>query len=89
MSTINLFKITAGEFHTSSQKPNVGHVKGLTGKWRKWDRFLGDINILSKLDADVRANEIFYHHKCQKRYEYGYNSSKKSNNSSEIKNNMF
>ena len=46
----------AGEFHTSFQKPNVQHVNSLTKKWRDMACFLGDTNILSKLDSDVRAN---------------------------------
>ena len=46
----------AGEFHTSFQKPNVQHVNSLTEKWRDMACFLGDTNILSKLDSDVKAN---------------------------------
>ena len=48
--------------------------------------FLGDTNILSKLDSDVRANEIFYHSKCQKKYVSRYNSAK--NKSTTIKSDM-
>ena len=76
----------AGEFHTSFQKPNVQHVNSLTAIWRNMACFLGDTNILSKLDSDLRGNEIFYHSKCQKKYVSRYNSAK--NKSTTIKSDM-
>ena len=50
---------------------------------------LGDSNILSKLDADVRANEIFYHSGCQKKFERRHDqllSDKKDNRDVSYKN---
>ena len=51
----------AGKLHSSHNKTNSGHVENLTSEWRKLAFVLGDSGLLSKLDADVRANELFYH----------------------------
>ena len=56
----------AGEYHTSFQSPNVQHVASLTEQWREMASLLENTEILSKLQTDVRANELFYHSKCLK-----------------------
>ena len=33
---------------------------------------LGNTEILSKLHTDIRANELFYHSKCLKTFQYHY-----------------
>ena len=60
----------AGELHSSSNKANAKHVEDLTLEWRKMASELGDISFLSKLDADVRANELFYHGNCLKSFSW-------------------
>ena len=65
----------AGQFHSSSKKSNNEHVNKLTEHWREIASAIGDVTILSKLSRDVRANEIYYHSKCQKTFERKYQSS--------------
>ena len=60
----------AGELHSSSNKANAKHVEDLTSEWRKMASELGEISFLSKLDADVRANELFYHGNCLKSFNW-------------------
>ena len=51
---------------------------------------LRNTEILSKLPIDVRANELFYHSKCLKIFQYHYetflNKSKKNNTDTAFKN---
>ena len=51
---------------------------------------LGNTEILSKRHTDVRANELFYHSKCLKTFQYHYepflNKSKESNTDTAFKN---
>ena len=50
---------------------------------------LGNTEILSKLYTDVRANELFYHSKCLKAFQYYYetflNKRKKNNTDTTFK----
>ena len=62
----------AGELHSSHNKTNSGHVENLTSEWRKMASVLGDSGLLSKLDADVRANELIYHGNCLKTFKFRY-----------------
>ena len=79
----------AGEYHTSFQSPNVQHVASLTEQWREMASLLENTEILSKLQTDVRANELFYHSKCLKTLQYHYetflNKSKKNNTDTAFK----
>ena len=67
----------AGEYHTSLQNPNIRHVTDLTSSWKTMATALCDTKILSKLNYDVRANELHYHGKCSKNFEYRYETLKK------------
>ena len=62
----------AGELHTLNN-PNVKHVQDLTTEWQHMASVLRDSDLLSKLQNDVRANELFYHSNClssfKRRYE--------------------
>ena len=79
----------AGEYHTSFQSPNVQHVESLTEQRRKMASLLGNTEILSKLHTDIRANELFYHSKCLKTFQYHYktflNKSKENNTDTAFK----
>ena len=50
---------------------------------------LGNTEILLKLHTDVRANELFYHNKCLKAFQYHYetilNKSKENNTDTALK----
>ena len=63
----------AGELHATLNNPNVKHVLGLTTEWQHMASVLRDCDLLSKLQNDVRANELFYHSNClssfKRRYE--------------------
>ena len=66
----------AREYHTSFQSPNVQHVACLTEQRREMAFLLGNTEIL-------KANELFYHSKCLKTFQYHYemflNKSKENN----------
>ena len=63
----------AGELHASLNNPNVKHVLDLTTEWQPMASVLRDCDLLSKLQNDVRANELFYRSNClssfKRRYE--------------------
>ena len=73
----------------SHKSPNVQHVASLTEQWREMASLLENTEILSKLQTDVRANELFYHSKCLKTLQYHYetflNKSKKNNTDTAFK----
>ena len=48
----------AGEYHTSFQSSNVQHVESVTEQWREMASILGNTEKLSKLNTDVRPNEL-------------------------------
>ena len=62
----------AGELHTTVHNANVKHVKKQTDQWIEIASALGDTRVLSKIGGDLRANEILYHSKCLKRFQYEY-----------------
>ena len=47
----------------------------MTNSWKEIALFLGEVKLLSKLNTDVRANEILYS-RCQKKFESLYKNSK-------------
>ena len=79
----------AGEYHTSFQSPHMQHVSSLTEQWREMASLLGNTEILLKFHTDVRANELFYHSKCLKTFQYHYemflNKSKENNTDTAFK----
>ena len=79
----------AGEYHTSFQSPNMQHVPPLTEQWREMASLLGNTEILLRLHANIRANELFYHSRCLKIFQYHYemflNKSKENNTDTALK----
>ena len=65
-----------GELYTSFKNSNVEHVKKLIEKWIEMASALNDINVLCKIDGDLRAREILYHGKCLNRFQNRYNALK-------------
>ena len=47
-----------GEYHISFQSSNMQQIESLTEKWREMASLLGNIQKISKLHTDVRANEL-------------------------------
>ena len=62
----------SNELHTTVHNANVKHVKKQTDHWIEMASALGDIRVLYKIGGDLRANEILYHSKCLKRFQYEY-----------------
>ena len=62
----------AGELHASLNNPNVKYVLGLTTEWQHMASVLRDSDLLSKLQNDVRANELFYHSNCLSSFKRRY-----------------
>ena len=62
----------AGELHTTEKNANIPHVKKISEQWIKMALALNDNRLISKINGDVRANEIYYHSKCLKSFHYRY-----------------
>ena len=62
----------------NEKKPINEHIDYVTAEWRKMAAALGDVNMLNKLHADVRASELFYHLQCLVEFTRQYENLQKT-----------